>query len=132
MDDTTARDETQDVYAAERACSITLNTLKYAVRYRLSEFTGAELKVFICLLSHANNKTKRAWVGLGAVLRETGLSQCGIKLAIAGLKRKGWIKRFQVRHATTHQRMTATTFCKWAPPVPGTLWARIESRVQRG
>ncbi len=124
-------DTTKELYEAEASDSICLNTLPYAIRQRLSEFTGGELKAFLCLLSHANRKEMRVWAGMKLLIRETGLSENGLDNAIAGLKKKGWIKRFQTVNSKTGQRMTASTFCKWPPPVPGTMWARVVERKNR-
>jgi hypothetical protein len=121
----------ESIYRAEAEDSICLNTLPYAIRARLSEFTGAELKLLLCLLSHANRKEMRVWAGMKLMLRETGLSKFGLDAAIAGLKKKGWIKRFQIVNEKTGQRMTTSTFCKWPPPVPGTMWARLAERKDR-
>jgi hypothetical protein len=121
-----------EVYEAEMRDSVSLNTLPFAIRSRLGEFTGAELKVYLCLLGHANVKSLRTWAGLSLVRRETGLSEHGVTMAIAGLVRKRWIKRFGTRDPKTNQRRASTTFCKFPLPVRGTHWARIVERMQRG
>ena len=89
----------QTVYDREALDSLCMNTLPYAIRYRVAEFTGAELKVWMCFLSHANRQGKRAFVGMKRLLDETGLSEHGLDNAIAGLKKKGWINRFPLVNA---------------------------------
>ena len=78
--------------------------LPYQVRSRLNEFTGAELKVWLCLLSHN---------------------------AIGGLKDKGWIVRSSTYSRATGQRTAASTWCKWAPAISGSHWERIMNHVSK-
>ena len=117
--------ESERIKAAEAETSLCLNRLPYHIRARICEFTGAELKVWIALLSHANKDSRRAWVGYNLLMRETGLSYHGVKEAIRGLRQKGWISRYQTVDPKTGQRTTASTFCKWPKPVDGTPWQRI-------
>lgn len=116
--------QTAKVYELEAKDSIRLNRLPYAIRYRISEFTGAEFKVWMAHLSHAHNKDKRSFAGVELLMNETGLSENGIKNAHAGLVRKRWITRYRAADSQTGERTTSTTFCKWPPPVPGTLYER--------
>ena len=118
------------LFDAEAESSLTFKRLPYQIRSRLNEFTGAEFKVWICLLSHVSEKKhKRAWAGLKLVMRETGLSRHGVEDAVAGLRRKGWITRYQTRSAATGQRTTATSWCKWAPVLEGSHWERVAHRT---
>jgi hypothetical protein len=106
--------------------------LPYQVRSRLNEFTGAELKVWICLLSHANSKHDgKAFPGISLMVRETGLSKHGVDNAIGGLKDKGWIVRSSTYSRATGQRTAASTWCKWAPAISGSHWERIMNHVSK-
>ena len=106
--------------------------LPYQVRSRLNEFTGAELKVWLCLLSHANSKHDgKAFPGISLMVRETGLSKHGVDNAIGGLKDKGWIVRSSTYSRATGQRTAASTWCKWAPAISGSHWERIMNHVSK-
>lgn len=118
-----------DVVGAEAGNSLCLNRIPYWIRYRLGEFTGAELKVWLAHLSHANKKTKKSFAGVKLLMKETGLSEQGIKLAHRGLVNKGWIKRYQTIDAKTKRRKTSTTFCQWPPTKPGTFWEQTEKGI---
>ena len=125
-------DTTEQIYEVEASDSLVLNRLDYAIRLRISEFSGAEFKVWMCHLSHANNKSGRSFAGVRMLIRETGLSEHAIKLAHAGLVRKGWLKRYRVVNSKNGQRTTSTTFCKWPPPIPGSMWERAERMRRNG
>jgi hypothetical protein len=64
--------------------------LPVSIRDRLSELSGAELKVWLCYRSHAN-ATGVAWPGRELLHEETGLSHDTISSARAGLGRKRWL-----------------------------------------
>jgi hypothetical protein len=64
--------------------------LPVSIRDRLSELSGAELKVWLCYRSHAN-ATGVAWPGRELLHEETGLSYDTISSARAGLGRKRWL-----------------------------------------
>lgn len=112
--------------AKDMGDALMFKRLSYEIRCRLNEFTGAEFKVWMCLLSHANSKRgNRAWCGIKLIARETGLSKHGVDDAIAGLKEKGWIVRQQVHSCATGQRTSASTWCYWAPTVKNSMWDRV-------
>jgi hypothetical protein len=68
-----------------------------SMRERLHEFTGAELKLFICLYLHSG-KDNTAFPSNKTIMRETGLSRPGLKEAKKGLRKKGFsIAAFQRR-----------------------------------
>jgi hypothetical protein len=64
--------------------------LPVSIRDRLSELSGAELKVWVAYRSHANIEGI-AWPGRPLLCEETGLSNDTISAARAGLKRKRWL-----------------------------------------
>jgi hypothetical protein len=59
-----------------------------SVRECLHEFTGAELKLFLCLFLHSG-KDNTAYPSNKTIMKETGLSRPGLKEAKKGLRRKG-------------------------------------------
>ena len=69
--------------------------LPVSIRDRLSELSGAELKVWLCYRSHANAEGI-AWPGRELLGKETGLSNDTISAARAGLGRKRWLVPAQV------------------------------------
>jgi hypothetical protein len=64
--------------------------LPVGIRDSLSTLSGAELKVWICYMSHAN-KDGIAWPGRDLLCDETGLSPETVSSARSGLKRKLWL-----------------------------------------
>src|SRR5712664_45104 len=48
--------ETAAILEREAKDSLALNRLPYEIRYRITEFTGAEFKVWMAHLSHAHGK----------------------------------------------------------------------------
>jgi hypothetical protein len=59
------------------------------MREHLHEFTGAELKVFMCLLLHSG-PDNTAYPSNELMMQETGLSPCGLASAKKGLRKKGF------------------------------------------
>ena len=106
------------------------NTLPYAIRYRLSEFSASEFKVWIAHLSHAHRKDKRSFITVGLLIRETGLSLATIKLARRGLAKKGWLVKYKCVDRKTGKRKSSTVYCKWPPAVSGTMYAAWEERKE--
>jgi hypothetical protein len=64
--------------------------LPVSIRDRLSELSGAELKVWLCYRSHANTLGD-AWPGRDLLCTETGLSHDTISAARMSLVRKQWL-----------------------------------------
>ncbi|MGH9634649.1 MAG: hypothetical protein ACRD72_07435 [Candidatus Angelobacter sp.] len=64
--------------------------LPVSIRDRLSELSGAELKVWLCYSSHANTDGV-AWPGRELLRKETGLSFDTLSAARASLARKRWL-----------------------------------------
>lgn len=126
--DKAATQTLDDLYAQEAANSLTLNVLSYDIRYRLSELTGAEFKVWMAHLSHANVSHKRSFPRIETLAQETGLSEHGVKIAHQGLVRKGWLKRIRLLNATSRRYVTSSSFCQWPPPVPDSLYERVQKR----
>jgi hypothetical protein len=124
--------KTDRIFADESADALLFKLLPYQIRARINEFTGAEFKVWIYLLTRANFKHgRRVWAGKKLIMEETGLSEHGVRAAIAGLLGKGWITRCQMVNRETGRFTSASTWCKWAPTIKGTHWSRIEERVKR-
>jgi hypothetical protein len=68
-----------------------------SMREHLHEFTGAELKLFMCLYLHSG-KDNTAFPSNKTIMRETGLSRPGLKEAKKGLRKKGFsVAAFQRR-----------------------------------
>src|SRR5271169_3229218 len=60
-----------------------------SVRERLHEFTGSELKVFMCLLLHSG-PDNTAYPSNELMMQETGLSHNTLRQAKQGLRKKGF------------------------------------------
>src|ERR1035437_8380673 len=68
-----------------------------SMREHLHEFTGAELKLFMCLYLHSG-KDNTAFPSNKTIMKETGLSRPGLKEAKKGLRKKGFsVAAFQRR-----------------------------------
>lgn len=123
-------EQTESIMAREAASSLCLNTLPFAIRYRLSEFSGSEFKVWMAHLSHAHRKDKRSFISIALLRRETGLSLATVKAARRGLIKNGWMVRYKAVDKKTGKRKSSTVYCKWPPPIPGTMYAALEERKE--
>src|SRR5258708_2594054 len=127
----TSNDNKQAIMEREAASSLNLNRLPYQIRYRLWEFTGAEFKVWMAHLSHAHGKDKRSFPSIALLIEETGLSEAGIMIARRGLVKKGWLVKYAVVDSKTKKRKSSTAYCKWPPPRPDSLYARVAKREEK-
>jgi len=66
--------------------------LPVRIRNRLHELSGAEIKIWVAYLTHAN-ADNIAWPGLETLQKETGLSEDWISQSRGTLSEKGWLVR---------------------------------------